>query len=1227
MGDEPAVRLELLGPPRARTPGGVRPLGGSDKQHLLLFYLAVEGETPREQLLHLFWPEQAAPVARRNLRQLLHKLRRQLGDGIPLAIGRQTVAPGPGVEVDLHRFLALAGASERAALSEAAALYRGPFLDDCLPPLGLDALEAWTLDWRDHLQALAVDVLRGALALAEAADQRGEWQELAERLLELEPWEEAAHAALMRRYAVEGDMASAEAQYRRLADLLAAELGTEPGPEIRALRERLARGEASPAPPPPPPAPPEYRRLTALYVECAAADAEEALAVGASARARIQRHVEEWGGCVSDFHGSGVLAWFGYPRAREGAARAAVAAALAILEVEPSARAAVHSGTVVIAEGYELMGRVPATVVAQRERAEAGELVASDATRRLVQGYYRWEPAGDGVWRVTAATGARDRLGTRTVPAPPLVGREAEVGRLRDHLEALGRGQGGALLLLGEAGVGKSRLLGEALEALPERPLVHEIRCSEVSGDITYWPVVEFLSRLLGLAPTAGQTERYARLEEYVRGVHEEPEAVLSRLSPLFGGEPGEPQGEVGSEGGVPAAVVGATLVELLERGAGPRPLLLVVEDVHWADSATCELLNGISRRSAERPTLLVVTARPDFAPACDESMGRLEVTPLEPAETRRLASAVTGGALDDEALELVVRFTDGIPLYVEETARMLASGGEADERVAIPETLQDLLDARIHRLGRWLPVAQWAAALGRSFRRELLLAICPWEEAVVDEGLRVLLEEGVIEVEQEGDKRLEVIHFRHALIQEAAYQSLLPAGRLQAHAAIADALREQFPALARAQPEWVARHLAAAGKEEAAIDHWYRAAGLALHRSAAIEALRHLRRGLKLVMQQPASARRDRRELDFRLVQGRAYLLRGEYAGESASAVLDRAYQLCDTVGRTRELFQVVWALWHGEASRSGRRPAAGIPGRRLMELATRLRDGGALQRSHYALASDYFFAGDFAVSRHHARQARSWPPDTAPSLGDDPWLMAGAFLAWDEWFLGRPAAAFRLADEVVAEARKRRPQDRTMTLTFQALLGVRAGDEGVVEAALPELEATATEYPSAIWSLAAESHSAWMAARRGDASALERLAAAAERTRETLPQVACLFQFIRAEAHLALGDGQGALAVLGEVAEVEARFGHAHEQAERRRREGDALRMVYPDEPERALNAYRAAAVAARGQWALLPWLRAAVRAAELGGEADRADYRAARAALEADGEAAALSALTAG
>jgi len=1226
MGDESAVRLELLGPPRARTVGGVRPLGGSDKLHLLLFYIAVEGETRREQLLPLFWPDHSETAARSNLRQLLHKLRHQLGDVAPLTIGRQTIALPANVTVDLHEFLHLNESSERAALTEAAALYRGPFLNDCLPPLGLDALEEWTLDWRDHLQALAVDVFRRALALAEAADRRGEWQQLAERLLELEPWEEEAHAALMRRYAADGDTVSVEAQYGRLAEVLAEELGTEPGPELQALREQLTRGEAPP--PPPPPGRPECRRLTALYVDCAAEDAEEALAVSTSARADIQHRVEEWGGCVSEFYGSGVLAWFGYPLAREGAARAAVSAALAILQAEPRARAAVHSGTVVISLGHELMGRVPTTVVALRDRAVAGELVASDATRRLVQGYYRWEAVGDGVWRVVDATGAQDRLEARTIPLPPLIGRRAEADGVRRHLEALERGQGGALLLRGEAGVGKSRLLCEVLEAMQAGPEVHEIHCSETFQETTYWPVIEFLNRLLGLEPTADEGERYARLARYVGEAHEDPENILSRLSPLLRARAGSgQQGEAESAGTIPGTVVGEALVELLERVAGSRPLLLLVEDVHWADSATCDLLKGVHKRAEQRPILVVLTARPDFHPACGEEMEYLDVAPLGPADTRSLASAVANGVLDDEALDLVVRFTDGIPLYVEETARMLAAGGEASDRVAIPESLQDLLDARIHRLGRWLPVAQLAASLGRSFQRELLLAISPWDEETVEYGLQALLEEGVVEREPGAGEKRDEIRFRHALIQEAAYQSLLPADRKEAHCAIAGALREQFPALGRAHPEWVARHLAAAGENEAAIDYWLRAANLALYRSAPTEALRHLRRGLKLVMQKEDSPARDRQELDYRLIQGSAYLMRGEYASESASAVFDRAYQLCETVGRAHELFQVLWALWHGESSRRGVRPPEGAGGRRLLGLATRMRDAGALQRAHYALANDYFFAGEFAVSRHHARQARSWPPDTVFPLGDDPWLMAGAFLAWDEWFLGRPGTARRLAEETVAEARQGRPQDRSMALAFQGLLAVRANDGAGVAAALPALEATVADHPSAIWGLAAEALSAWLAAQQGDVAALARLAETVEGSRKTMPGVVSLFQLILVEAHLALGDGEGALVVLAEEAEAEARFRQAHDRAERRRREGDALCLAHPDEPEQALHAYRAAVTVAREQWALVPWLRASVRAAELGGEADRVEHEAALAAIETDGEPAELPELTNG
>ncbi|MFP4182551.1 MAG: AAA family ATPase, partial [Thiohalospira sp.] len=1191
-------------------PAGDRPLAGGDRAHLLLFYLALAGPTPRERLLTLFWPEHATGPARANLRQLLYKYRRQFGGSLPMATEGGQVALVPAPAVDVHDFLAESGGEDPAAALER---YAGPFLDGLIPPSGLDALEAWILEWQYHLHAVAVEAARRAVARAEAADDRPAWGRLARRLQALEPWDEEACASLMRRYAADGDRAGVAEQYRELATVLGAELGVAPDPSLRALRDRLMAGGTVGAPPPPPPAPPpqpESRRLTALYIDCAEGDPEVAAEAGEVIRGAAHREVARWGGHVAHHYGSGVLAWFGYPQAREGAARSALAVAAAILEAEPRARAALHAGRVVVAEAESAapVGGLPAAAVRLRRYAGAGEVVVSQALRALVQGYYHWEPVADGVWRQGPATGARDRLETSAAALSPLVGREPECAQVVRRLQALESGRGGLLLLRGEAGVGKSRLLRAALEESAAEAVVRKVRCSETFRESPYWPVIELLGRMAGLEGATTEAERGERLARYLGGYYADPDPVLERLWPLF-----EAQGEIGE---VDLGVLQGTLLDLLDRLAALAPVLLVVEDAHWADSATAGLLERLVGEEPERPVLALVTARPEFRPAWARAHEILDLGPLTAAETRQLAERVAEGRLDEEALELVVRFTDGIPLYVEETARMIAGGVAAGDRLAIPETLQDLLDARIHRLGEWLPIAQIAAALGRSFQRALLVRVSPWGEEVVERGLRTLTAEGVLE--REPGSGPQTLRFRHALLQEAAYQSLLPADRTAVHARVAAAIRAHFPEVARRQPEWLARHLTAAGEAEAAVDGWFQAGERALERAAPHEALRHHRRGLVLLEQQPPGGARDCRELDFRLAQVSAYLMQAEYASEAVATVLDRAYQLCATVGRSSELFLVLWGLWHGYSSRNpGWVRGRDLPGRQLLELARALEDPAALQRSHYALANNLFFAGDFAACLEQARRARAWPPDTAIGVGDNPWIMASAFEVWALWFLGRPAEARTRAAETVEAARQRRPQDLAAALVFRAMLGFWEEEPELVAAVLPELEATVNHYDPAVWGVAHRALAAWREAKRGRAAAGEELEACAEAIRGAMPNVASIFLFLAADGLLALERPARALELLAEEAEEEARFGMDYGRAERRRREGRALQRLHPGEPERALVAYRAAAASARERGAVMAWWRAAEAAVEIGEEEDVAEHVAALSAMEAAGE----------
>lgn len=1200
----PAI-LRLLGPPRLEAPGADHSLADADRVHLLLFYLALSGPVPREELLPLFWPERPAETARTNLRQLLHKYRRLLGAVVPLTTDGGRVALAPPPRLDVHTFLGEAGGDDPAA---ALGRYTGPFLDGLLPPRGLEALEDWVLEWRYHLHAVAVEAARRAVARAEAADDGVALGRLARRLLELEPWDEEGHAALMRRHAADGDTAAVEAQYRELVAILEAELGTGPSPALRALHQQLTRGEAPQASAPPPR--PESRRLTALYVDGGVADPEEAAEAALAIRQAAHQEVTRWGGHIAHQYGSGILAWFGYPLAREGAARSALSAAAAVLAREPRARAAAHAGRVVVAAEPEgrPVGGLPATVVGLRRHARAGEVVVSQALRALVQGYYHWEPVADGVWRQGEPTGARDRLETASTHLSPMVGRAGECQRLARRLEELEAGRGGFLLLRGEAGVGKSRLLHAALEASGETPLVRKMRCSEAFQGTAYWPVVELLERMAGLDVVATEAERRERLGRYLGGYYDEPGPVFQRLWPLFGAS--------GGIGEVDTGEVQGALLDLLDRLTGLAPVLLVVEDAHWADSATADLLERMATERRESPLLILATARPDFRPRWLRADEVLELQPLPPDQTRRLASRAVAGGLDEETLDLVVRFTDGVPLYVEETARMLAGGVAAGDRLAIPETLQDLLEARIQRLGEWRPVAQMAAALGRSFHRALLVRVSPWGEETVEQGIRMLRAEGLLETEP--GSGTESLRFRHALLQEAAYQSLPREERPAVHARVAATLRDHFPDQARLHPEWLGRHLTAAGEVEAALAAWFRAAERALERAAPPEALRHLQRGLGLLEQWAPGPARDRRELDFRLAQINGYLMRAEYASEAVAAVLDRAYQLCATVGRSSELFVVLWGLWHGHSSRNpGWVRAWDLPGQRLLELAHALDDSAALQRSHYALANNLFFAGDFSGSLEQARRARSWPPDTASGAGDNPWIMASAFAGWAAWFLGRPAEArARVADTVTA-ARSRRPQDLAAALVFRAMVGFWEEDPALVAEVLPELEATVNHYRPAVWGVAHRALAAWGEAQRGEPAAGRELEACVEAIRGAMPNVASLFLFLAADGLLALGQAERAMERLAEEAEEEARFGMDYGRAERRRREGHALRVLHPRQPEPALEAYRAAAAAARARGAVMPWLRAAEAAADLGHDEDVVERERARLALEALGE----------
>ena len=639
----------------------------------------------------------------------------------------------------------------------------------------------------------------------------------------------------------------------------------------------------------------ERRQLTVLFCDLVGStqlsgqlDPEDLRAVVRAYQEAAAEVIQHYEGHIAQYLGDGLLVYFGYPTAHEDDARRAVHTGLGIVQaiatlntrlvaqygVQLAVRLGIHTGPVVVGQmggggrhEHLALGETPNIAARLQGLAPANAVVISAVTARLVQGTFALEDLGThalhGVAEPMAVSRVRGLLATPshdeefvTAGVPVLVGREEESGLLRRRWEQSKAGLGQVVFISGEAGIGKSALV-EGLRAQVRAEGLPRIayRCSPYHTTSALYPVITHLEHLLQFAPDDSPATRLAKLEAGLR-----PYGLpLAEVVPLLAGLLSIP---------LPAERYAAltvtpqhqkqqtldTLVAWLAAEAERQPVLVAWEDLHWADPTTLEVLGLVIEQAPTVPMLHVLTYRPEFSPPWPprSHMTPLVLNRLERPQVEALITQRAGGKpLPAEVVEYIVAKTDGVPLYVEELTKMLLASPllreEADQyvltgplhTVAIPDTLQDALMARLDQLNRAKEVAQLGAVLGREFAYELLQAIAPQDEDTLQAGLAQLVEAELLY--QRGRPPRARYIFKHALIQDAAYASLLKSTRQQVHQQIAQVLEARFPALVETQPELVAQHYTAAGCTEQAVHYWQRAGQHASDRSAYLEAISHL--------------------------------------------------------------------------------------------------------------------------------------------------------------------------------------------------------------------------------------------------------------------------------------------------------------------------------------------------------------------------------------------------
>jgi len=991
----------------------------------------------------------------------------------------------------------------------------------------------------------------------------------------------------------------------------------------------------------------ERRQLTVLFCDlvgsteiAARLDPEDWHRISKEYQQVAAAAVTRFGSHVDKFLGDGLVCFFGVPQAHEDDAERAVRAGLAIVDAvqgltakatEPAVllqvRVGMHTGAAVVAHGggesTDVFGDTPNLAARVQSAAEPDTVVITAATQRLVAGLFVVEERGaqrlKGVpepvvlYRVVQPSGVRSRLDVAAGRHTPFVGRQTERGVLSDAWERVVEGLGQTVLVQGEAGLGKSRLCYQLREQLSGQPHTWlECRCSPYTSGTAFRPVTELVEQALAFQPTDTPAEKLAKLGTgLARGGFAADEAV-----PLLAEWLELPQ----HAGYAPLPMSPdlkrrktlETLAAWSLKLGELQPMVVLVEDLHWCDPSSLELLGRLVAQSATAHVLLVGTARPEFANPWPARSNLQTVTlgRLTKRQMREMIAAVSAArALPETVMAQLVTRADGIPLFAEELTQAVVEAGADANVAAIPVTLQDSLLARLDRLSSAKDVAQRAAVLGREFGYPLLAAVAGMEEAGLGQGLARLV--GAEIVFQRGEPPEATYTFKHALVQEAAYESLLKRTRQQTHGRVVDVLRERFPERVAAEPEAVARHAEAAGRGDDAITYYGRAGERAQARSAHGEAIGQLRKAIVLLETQPAGAERDARELSLQLARGASLIAARGYSHPETAAAYERAAVLGAAAGDAARLGVARTGLAicynsRGEIER-GRTLAAEV-------LAAAEARGDREQElfGNTNVGVPEHFQGKFASSLAHCeRSIALYDPAQRPwlvrVLGNDQGISARIYSAQNVWYLGKPDAALaRGLDDLFSLA---------FALFFETVVHWHRCDVAAQRERVTEVLALSETQGFPLWLGLGRAFRGAARVTEGDPGALAEVMEGVAFAAETGNQLGAPAILLRvAEAQQAAGQLAEAQGTVATALTVAAQTGQPFVDADLHRLDGDLLLATGGPTDEAAARYHRALAIA-REQGARSFELRAATSLARLWrDQGNRAEARALLAPLYA-------------
>lgn len=964
--------------------------------------------------------------------------------------------------------------------------------------------------------------------------------------------------------------------------------------------------------------------------------------------------VQEFDGTVVQRTDHGLLACFGFPLAFEDAAQRSVHSALKVLRemvsinerwrrhkgVTLTSKLAIHSGLAVVEDtgaadslsSLSVTGQVRNVAAKLESIAESNTIVVSSSTQRLVKRQFEFESLGEqtikGVSGKTEvfqilcespvqSRGERDGQAKQT----PLVGRDTEVSMLRERWERAEEGQGQVVLLSGEAGLGKSRLVRMIRDHAVQNskredsPLIGW-RCSPYHKNSSLYPAIVFIERMLEFDGDASIDTKLDKLTEHLKknDLYGEEEVALlwsllslpdnARIVPLKM----SPQQQ--------KTKTLELLRDWLQAYSADNCVLFTVEDLHWADPTTLEFLGMLVAEVSNDRILMLVTFRPEFvvpwkSPSYQSVVALNRLTKSQMTELMQLKSGIK--RLPQHVVEQIIERTDGVPLFVEEFTQMLVDAGtirEIDGEVEmsgtfpiheIPATLHDLLMARLDRMASNLDVVQLAATLGREFKYELISAVSSLGEQELQTELSKLVNAEMLFQRGRGPRIS--YQFKHALIQDAAYLSLLKGKRQGFHQHIASVLEEKFPATRDTQPELLAYHFTEAGAAEKAVHFWLKAGQRSNQRSANVEAIDQLSKGLSLLTQLDNSAERDQLELQLQVALAIPLTATRGYVAKEVEQAYIRAREICLQANDPKQLLPVLHGLYRFYVVQGDNQQAYQL-GKEILGWAVKTCDSDYIMEAHRSLGLTLVFMGEFEQARSHndegfAHYDFEKHRDHAFVYGADPGMIFLTMGSWALWNLGYPEQALKRTEQALKFTEGfHHPHSRAFAVSVNANTLYNCGDWDACERCSDEAIALATEHGFPFWlSWGTILKGAAQIQRGSVAEGIELIEQGLNRYEKAgVGMGRPTHLAFLAAAHNTLGHHQDALKLLDEgFAIVKQRQGDVSE-AELHRLKGVVLLSADPQSQEAAESCFRKALEIAARQNAKSLQLRAAISLAEL-------------------------------